>query len=307
MWFIAQVQYLEIPYAMKNKTFTQVFLLFPYKLLCSFLLSYTKVFSFSLRREGRGLFAKNSFVGESSPKSNTRFWGDDVIKFQQIASFSKVIALKGRVAIFAVLLALGVGGNAWGQSAAVYSFSTSLSATLDAMTSSTQLVAEKLDDGVSTLTNIGFTFNIHPTDTLYVYDGPSIASPLLGAYNSGTNPNGFFVQASFQNNPSGCLTLRFRSNGSNEGTGWDANVACGNPQQPFFPHIQAFINGVGANALNPIDTGYVDVCFGDSILFVSTANFPYASEVTNTGYSQNANNCSYQWTIGGIGQFVVQN
>ena len=152
-------------------------------------------------------------------------------------------------------------------------------------------------------TNIGFTFNIHPTDTLYVYDGPSIASPLLGAYNSGTNPNGFFVQASFQNNPSGCLTLRFKSNGTNEGTGWDANVACGNPQQPFLPHIQAFINGVGANALNPIDTGYVDICFGDSILFVSTANFPYASEVTNTGYSQNANNCSYQWTIGGIGQF----
>jgi hypothetical protein len=57
-------------------------------------------------------------------------------------------------------------------------------------------------------TNIGFTFNIHPTDTLYIYDGPSIASPLLGAYNSGTNPNGFFVQASFQNNPSGCLYLK---------------------------------------------------------------------------------------------------
>ena len=152
-------------------------------------------------------------------------------------------------------------------------------------------------------TNIGFTFDVHPTDTLYVYDGPSIASPLLGAYNSGTNPNGFFVQASFQNNPSGCLTLKFKSNGTSEGTGWDANVACGNPQQPFFPHIQAFINGVGANALNPIDTGYVDICFGDSILFVSTANFPYAAELTNTGYSQNANNCSYQWTIGGIGQF----
>ena len=52
-------------------------------------------------------------------------------------------------------------------------------------------------------TNIGFTFNIDPTDTLYVFDGPSIASPLLGTYNSGTHPNGFFVQASFQNNPSG--------------------------------------------------------------------------------------------------------
>lgn len=152
-------------------------------------------------------------------------------------------------------------------------------------------------------TNIGFTFDIHPTDTLYVYDGPSIASPLLGAYNSGTNPTGFFVQASFQNNPSGCLTLRFRSNGVSEGTGWDANVACGNPQQPFFPHMHAYVNGTGPDALNPADTGYVDVCFGDSILFVADPAFPYALEVTNTGYSQNPNNCSYQWTIGGVGQF----
>ena len=125
-------------------------------------------------------------------------------------------------------------------------------------------------------TNIGFTFNIHPTDTLYIYDGPSITSPLIGAYNSVTNPNGMFVQASFQNNPTGCLTVRFKSNGANEGTGWDANVACGNPQQPFFPHIEAFLNGAGSNALNPLDTGYVDICFGDSILFVATPTFPYS-------------------------------
>ena len=152
-------------------------------------------------------------------------------------------------------------------------------------------------------TNIGFTFDVHPTDTLYVYDGPSIASPLLGAYNSGTNPNGFFVQASFQNNPSGCLTLKFKSNGTSEGTGWDANVACGNPQQPFFPHMHAYVNGSGPDALNPADTGYVDVCFGDSILFVADPAFPFAFEATNTGYSQNPNNCAYQWTIGGVGQF----
>ncbi len=40
-------------------------------------------------------------------------------------------------------------------------------------------------------TNIGFTFNVDASDTLYVFDGPSIASPLLGAYNSSTHPNGF--------------------------------------------------------------------------------------------------------------------
>ncbi len=157
---------------------------------------------------------------------------------------------------------------------------------------------------ISFATNIGFEFDIHPSDTLYVYDGPSTSAPLLGAYNSGTNPVGFFVQASFPNNPSGCLTLRFRSNGVNEGTGWVANVACGNPPQPIQPHIEAFKNGVGANILNPLDTGYVDLCFGDSVLLTATPLFPYSFENTNTGYSQTVANCNYTWTIGGVGQFT---
>ena len=151
-------------------------------------------------------------------------------------------------------------------------------------------------------TNIGFEFNIDPSDTLFIYDGPATSAPLLGAYNSGTNPFGFFVQASFANNPSGCLTLKFVSNGTNEGTGWVANVACGNPPQPFFPHIEAFKNGVGSNILNPLDTGYVDLCFGDSVLLVATPNFPYALEASGTGYSQTLANCTYLWTIGGSGQ-----
>ena len=157
---------------------------------------------------------------------------------------------------------------------------------------------------ISFATNIGFEFDIHPTDTLYVYDGPSTSAPLLGAYNSGTNPVGFFVQASFLNNPSGCLTLRFRTNGANEGTGWVANVACGNPPQPIEPHIEAFKNGVGSNVLNPLDTGYVDLCFGDSVLLTATPLFPYSLENTNTGYSQTVANCNYTWTIGGVGQFT---
>src|SRR3990167_4006978 len=155
-------------------------------------------------------------------------------------------------------------------------------------------------------TNIGFEFNIDPTDTLYIYDGPDITAPLLGAYNSATNINGFNVQASFVNNPSGCLTVRFVSDGANEGTGWVANVACGDLAQPFYPHLEAFVggvNGVGPNIMNPIDTGYVDVCLGDSILLVAKPVFPYSFENTGTGYSQNANNCDYTWTIGGVGVF----
>lgn len=151
-------------------------------------------------------------------------------------------------------------------------------------------------------TNIGFTWDVDGSDFLYIYDGPSAAAPLIGAYNSVTNPTGFFVQASWSN-PSGCLTLVFISDGSIEGTGWDANVACGNPQQPYIPHIEAYVNGTGPNMLNPLDTGYVDICFGDSILFIANPEFPNSFETNGFGYSQNQANCTYDWTISGVGQF----
>ena len=156
---------------------------------------------------------------------------------------------------------------------------------------------------ISFATNIGFTWDVDGSDTLYVYDGPNTSAPLIGAFNSVTDPLSFFVQASW-NNPSGCLTLVFISDGAIEGTGWDANVACGNPFQPFEPHIEAYINGVGPDALNPLDTGYVDVCFGDSILFIAKPLFPNSFETNGFGYSQNVNNCAFDWTIGGIGQFT---
>ncbi|NRA11116.1 MAG: hypothetical protein HRT57_04070, partial [Crocinitomicaceae bacterium] len=156
---------------------------------------------------------------------------------------------------------------------------------------------------ISFATNIGYTWNVDGTDTLYIYDGSNTSAPLIGAYNSITDPLSFFVQASWAN-LSGCLTLVFVSDGALEGTGWDANVSCGNPFQPFSPHIEAYINGVGLDALNPLDTGYVDVCFGDSILFISMPDFPNSFETNGFGYSQTVENCAFSWTIGGVGQFT---
>lgn len=144
-------------------------------------------------------------------------------------------------------------------------------------------------------TNIGFTFNIDGSDTLYIFDGPDVNSPLLGAINSVTNPNGGSFLSSFQNNPSGCLTFVFHSDGATEGTGWGANISCGSPAQPFYPHMQAFINGQGSNVLNPADTGYIDMCFGDSVLLVAQPSFPYSLENNGFGYSQNLNNVTYDW------------
>lgn len=145
--------------------------------------------------------------------------------------------------------------------------------------------------------NAGYTFDVDASDTIYVFDGPNTSSPLLGTLNSGIDPNGGTFASSFENNPSGCLTVVFHSDAAGEGTGWDANITCGNPFQPFEPHIEAYVNGVGPNALDPIDTGYVDICFGDSILLIAKPIFPYSLEANGFGYSQNLENMDYEWTF----------
>lgn len=146
--------------------------------------------------------------------------------------------------------------------------------------------------------NVGFTWDVDATDTLYVYDGPNTSSPLLGAHNSVTDPIGFSHTASFTNT-SGCLTFKFVSNAATATTGWGANITCGNPPQPFNPHIQAFLNGAGPNILNPLDTGYADICFEDSILFVATGTYPYAPvpPATTPGYPQTDDLCTYSWNF----------
>ena len=71
--------------------------------------------------------------------------------------------------------------------------------------------------------------------------------------------------------------------------------------QPFAPHMEAYINGSSVNNLNPLDTGFVDVCLGDSIVFVATPDFYNSLETTGIGYSQDVNlNIDFEWTIDGV-------
>ncbi|CAG5087652.1 gliding motility-associated C-terminal domain-containing protein [Parvicella tangerina] len=140
-------------------------------------------------------------------------------------------------------------------------------------------------------TNAGFTWDVDASDTVYVYDGPTTASPLLVAANSVTHPTGISagVTTASWGNTSGCLTVQFVSDAATNGTGWEANISCGTPWQPMELHTGAFIgageaNGAGdqsddmtnklITAPQP-DTGYVNVCLGDSILFVNETEYPY--------------------------------
>ncbi len=145
--------------------------------------------------------------------------------------------------------------------------------------------------------NTDYEFDVDASDSVYVFDGPNTTAPLLGAHNSITDPTGFSHIASW-NNPTGCLTVVFVSDISAEGTGWMANVACGNQAQPYTPHLEAYINGTGSNALNPLDTGYVDICFGDSVLLILNPEFPYSFENTGYGYSQSIDSTiDIEWSI----------
>lgn len=146
-------------------------------------------------------------------------------------------------------------------------------------------------------TKVTFTLlanGIDGSDTLYIYDGPDELSPLLGAYNDDNIVAGLAHTASLAN-ASGCLTIKFLSDGTTEGSGWEAAISCGNIIQPFEAHMEAYINGEanGANDnfddLSEPDTGFVDICLGDSIMFVATPDFMYDPTSGNTnggGYDQ---------------------
>ena len=145
--------------------------------------------------------------------------------------------------------------------------------------------------------NVGLTFGVDPSDSIYVYDGPNTSAPLMGIHNSGTDPFGFNHQSSFGINPTGCLTVEFRSDAAVVGTGWDANVACLTLAQPFTPTMTGLLNGMGSDIITPSDTGYSDICFGDSIYFSADGLFPYSFESTGRGYSQDTNNVTYEWNF----------
>ncbi|MEO7081809.1 MAG: CUB domain-containing protein, partial [Flavobacteriales bacterium] len=66
-------------------------------------------------------------------------------------------------------------------------------------------------------------FNTEATyDVLRIYNGNSTAGPLLGTFSGNTLPPVLTA-----NNPSGCLTAVFTSDGSTQYAGWAAQVLCG--------------------------------------------------------------------------------
>ena len=107
---------------------------------------------------------------------------------------------------------------------------------------------------------IRFTFTAFSTenccDKLYVYDGPTTASPLIGTYGGSTLP------PVLQSNGN-ALTFRFQSDGSTVQAGWAATISC--PNQPL-----ATVTASGPTT----------ICTGDSVTLTASNNTSY---LWNTG------------------------
>lgn len=105
----------------------------------------------------------------------------------------------------------------------------------------------------STDVNIDFTsFDVENNyDFLYIYDGNSTSSPLIGQFHNGNTPPTTIVAT----NATGCLTFRFTSDGSINNAGWSALISC-TPRGPRIIVEDVIVSeGGGSVALTATHSG----------------------------------------------------
>ncbi|AEA44673.1 PKD domain-containing protein [Fluviicola taffensis] len=115
-------------------------------------------------------------------------------------------------------------------------------------------------------------------DNLRIYDGNSIAAPLVGTYAGTTLPPTFTASAT---NATGCLTFVFHSDVSIVNTGWVATLSCIPP-----PCQTITSNWVSSNEA-PEGDGVIRICQGQSINLVGSGTFG----TSGTG-------ATYSWSMG---------
>lgn len=156
-------------------------------------------------------------------------------------------------------------------------------------------------------------FNIHPSDTLYIHDGPNTASPLLY---KGNNSNSAMSEIFYATGD--CLTIRFRSDGADTARGFVANILCSRPCQKivlnwdsvFYKIIDdeevpfKVTNGFDLDTLYDSITGITtfdtnrwqsfDICDGDRIAIPVVTEFPE----NGLYYHQSDEYCRFKWNFG---------
>lgn len=141
-------------------------------------------------------------------------------------------------------------------------------------------------------------FNVDRSDTVFIYDGPDINSPLIAKGNNNfSNLQGrtYYVSAS---NTSGCLTIRFKTNlDGYVGTGFQVHMMCNTPCENVTPVIEnefyrtrngvvydtaTLVTVLTHDSITHEQTGsYIsaNLCLGDGIILKAHGDY-----TTYTGY-----------------------
>ena len=99
------------------------------------------------------------------------------------------------------------------------------------------------------------SFDIDPGDTLFIYDGPSINSPVLIVCNNNLNPQDGTLIFPSPFNSSGKLTLKFKTNGDGKaGGGFIIDIRCRDKCETVIPVIDSFYFKTRNGVIT--DTGY---------------------------------------------------
>lgn len=115
-------------------------------------------------------------------------------------------------------------------------------------------------------------------DFMYIYDGASTSAPSLGVYSGNVTPIGN-VQAT-ASNTSGCITIRFTSDGSATYGGWRAVISCVTPCETINSVFNSSTPAPGAGNI-------IRVCQGASVTFNGSGTFS----------SGNSSGATYSWNF----------
>lgn len=140
------------------------------------------------------------------------------------------------------------------------------------------------------------SFDVHSSDTLFIYNGPTINDPVLAILNNDlvaqvAAPS--LTYAATIQNTSGALTLRFKTDANSVGAGFHISTSCDAPCQ----RINVMFDTVLSNkypVLNDDGFYYIDLCPYDTLHLVAYGDYPdnYFS------YVQSDLTSTFSWDLG---------
>src|SRR5690606_15646928 len=146
------------------------------------------------------------------------------------------------------------------------------------------------DGSTGTHTRLYFSpVDLRTGDQLCFYDA-NTADPmkLLSCADDFEFGDPFIIQATAANS-SGCITVTFVSNASQQGSGWNARIEC----VPSCQSIQAEIAS-SAPAAMPADTGWIDLCPNQVVSFSGRGIY----RQNGLAYTQSDMTSKFEWDFG---------